>query len=70
MGFLRPPSAPAPPPPPPTMASSAVALSGANERAAAAAASGAMGFDNTALSGSQGAAPPSTIGGAKSLSGA
>ena len=52
------------------MASSAVALSGANERAAAAAASGAMGFDNTALSGSQGAAPPSTIGGAKSLSGA
>ena len=72
MGFLRPPSAPAPPPPPPsppTMASSAVALSGANERAAAAA-SGAMGFDNTPLSGSQGAAPPSTLGGAKSLSGA
>jgi hypothetical protein len=51
------------------MASGSVALAGANERAAAAAASGAMGFDKTDLTGSQGAAPPSTLGGAKSLSG-
>ncbi len=72
MGFLSPPSAPTPPPPPPTpatQASNSVALAGANERAAAAAASGAMGFDKTNLSGSQGAPSPSTLGGAKTLSG-
>lgn len=69
MGFgsPQPPPPPPPPPNPPTLASTTIQQAGAEERAAAAAAAGGLGFDQTVKTGSQGASPPSTIGGAATL---
>lgn len=73
MSFLSPaaPTAPAPPPPPPappTLASGSVQGAGSAAMQAAAAASG-KGFDNTLLTGAQGAPKPATTLGGKTLLG-
>jgi hypothetical protein len=71
MSFLTPaaPKETPPPPPPaaPQMASNAIKDAGAQSRAAAAAAAGGMGFDNSVLTGPQGASKTSTTGGKSTL---
>jgi hypothetical protein len=71
MSFLAPSmqAAPAPPPPPPAPPTFASTMGSGYAARAAAAAAGGMGFANTLKTSAEGAPPPDTTAGAKTLTG-